>query len=153
MIKNDKIFSGTGYKYKDERDETYVEFHVNDHPMFTGMGSVHPFGGNLSVCKPQSEKPMIFLGQDECIYCQYTFRNKCWVGPNGETPLMPKSEGQGLMVSGFVSREYGFGWTLSKKQLQTVNKFCKKKHHYIDEKSALSKYGKTAKDKLDTTPL
>ena len=56
---------------------------------------------------------MIILGQDECIYRQYIFHNKCWFGPNGETPLMPKSEGQGFMISGIVCREFGFAWYLS----------------------------------------
>ena len=49
MIEDDEIFSGSGYKYTNERNQSYIEFHVDDHPMFTGMGSVHPFGGNLSV--------------------------------------------------------------------------------------------------------
>ena len=63
---------------------------------------------------------------------------------------MPKSEQQGLMISGFVSHEYGFGWSLSKNQLQLINKFCQGKR-YIDEKSATSKFGKAEKDPLITS--
>lgn len=61
---------------------------------------------------------MIIFGQDECMYKQFIFQNKCWTGPDGQTPFTPKDEGQGLMVSGFVSREYGFNWKLDETQLK-----------------------------------
>jgi hypothetical protein len=34
---------------------------------------------------------------------------KQWVGPNGERSIVPKGEGEGEMVSGFVAREFGLG--------------------------------------------
>ena len=51
---------------------------------------------------------------------------------------MPKDEGQGLMVSVFVSRDYGFNWTLTEHQLNKVNKFRKDKD-YMDVESAKAK--------------
>ena len=58
------------------------------------------------------------MGQDTSIHKQYLSPNMSWVGPNGEIPLMAKTEGQDLMISGFISREYGIGWGLSEKNLQ-----------------------------------
>ena len=109
-----------------------------------------PFGGNLSAKKPADRKPLIVFGQDECIYKQYTFKKKNWHGPNGESPLLPKDEGQGLMISAFVSRSYGFGWDLSQDQLAIVNTYRKNKH-YIDEKSAIIKRGTTKKEDIQTS--
>jgi hypothetical protein len=31
-----------------------------------------------------------------------------WVGPQGQRPLLPKSDGMSLMLSAFQSRETGF---------------------------------------------
>ena len=75
-----------------------------------------------------------------------------WTGSNGETPLMPKTNNKGLMISGFVCREYGFGWQLSNSQLEVVNKFCEKKNCY-DVKAAIVSLGKTSKDPLETSPF
>ena len=151
MCKDGCIFSGVGYEY--EKDgTTYIEFHVDDHPSFTERDDLHPFGGNVSVRKPSDAKPLLIFGQDECIFKQFALCNKTWVGPNGKTPLVPKSDGQGLMVSAFVSREYGFGWDLTKSQLKLVNKY-REKQTYCDEKAALEKLGKIEKDKLKTSPF
>jgi len=67
------------------------------------------FGGNMSVLA-RGEKPLICFGQDECIFRQFIFTNKAWVTPEGIRPLMPKDEGMGVMVSAFISREFGFGY-------------------------------------------
>ena len=73
MIKEEAVFSGDGYKYENENGETYVEFHVDDHPSFSELEGLHQFGGNLSVCRPKNEKPLLIFGQDECLYKQYAF--------------------------------------------------------------------------------
>ena len=36
--------------------------------------------------------------------------------------------------------------------MDKINKFCENKH-FVDEKASLSKYGKTSKDSLYTTPF
>ena len=134
MCEDGEVFGGQGYRYTNDKNKTYIEFHVDDNETLTAIGNTMPFGGNLSVRKPLHKKPLIIFGQDECIFKQYIFRNKCWNGPNGEVPLMPKDEGQGLMISAFVSREYGFSWDLTQSQLQLVNQYRQDKQ-YIDEVS------------------
>ena len=152
MKQEGEVFCGKGYKYKDQKGSTYIEFHVDNSEKLTDIGKQHPFGGSLSVRKPKNEKPLIIFGQDECIFKQFIFRNKCWNRPNGESPLMPKDEGQGLMVSGFVSREYGFNMALSDDQLRKVNKHRENKH-YIDEDAAKSKTGTSKKANLKHSPF
>ncbi|KAI2509601.1 hypothetical protein MHU86_4862 [Fragilaria crotonensis] len=39
----------------------------------------------------------------------------------GQVPLLPKSEGDGYMLSAFVSREFGFGRQMTEDELQRVN--------------------------------
>jgi hypothetical protein len=59
--------------------------------------------------------------QDECVVKQYFFTQKSWNGPNGETALIPKDDGLGVMISAFVSHEFGFGFELTTEQFQEVN--------------------------------
>ena len=151
MCNKGYVFSGKGYKYNNDKNEPYIEFHIDDNPTFPHREGLHPFGGNLSVRKPPNLKPLVIIRQDECIYKQFSFRSKCWVGPGGEVPLMTKSDGQGLMVSVFVCRELGFGLELSS-QLEKVNNY-RKYQKYCDEKAAIERKGKIEKDKLTTTPF
>lgn len=50
----------------------------------------------------------MIIGQDESVFAQYLLSSKQWVGPKGQVPLLPKLEGDGYMLSAFVSREFGF---------------------------------------------
>ena len=129
-----------------------MEFHIDDNPEFTKLGESLPMGGSLSVRKPTHLKPLLIWGQDKCIYKQFLFRNKHYVGPNGEVPLMPKDEGQGLMISAFVSREYGFNWELSQSQLDQLNKTCENQI-YVDEQAAISKKGTAKKEPIQSSPF
>ena len=52
-------------------------------------------------------KPVIFYEQDEVIFKSNQDEFKSWVLP-GMTPLRPKTEGAGLMISGFRSWEDGW---------------------------------------------
>jgi hypothetical protein len=61
------------------------------------------------------------LGHDKAIIKQCLLNKKSWCGPNGKTVLVPKDEGQGLMISAFQSRECGFGYQLNEEQLAQVN--------------------------------
>ena len=45
----------------------------------------------------------------------------CPVEPKGQRPLLLKSEGDGYMLSAFVSRELGFGRTLTDNELVRIN--------------------------------
>jgi hypothetical protein len=47
--------------------------------------------------------------------------NKSWVAPDVERVLVLKEDGQGLMISAFQSREFGFGLEISDEDLKRVN--------------------------------
>ena len=118
-----EVTKGSGYKYTDKRTgKAMVEYHVDTCRGFMDcMNKQTIFGGNLSVRMNPDERPVISFGQDECIVKQYSFTNKSWTGPNREQALIPKDDGLGVMMSGFASREFGFGVSLTTEQLQRVN--------------------------------
>ena len=88
------------------------------------------------------------LSQDEAIYKQLLFWSKYWTGPSEEKPLIPKNDSQGLMISAFVSREFGFVYELSPSQLKIVNKYRKYKM-YCNEQPAIEKLGKIEKEDFE----
>jgi hypothetical protein len=47
---------------------------------------------------------------------------KTWVGPNGETAIIPKDDGIGL-ISAFQSRELVFGLEMNEQQLAQINAY------------------------------
>ena len=65
---------------------------------------------------------------------------------------MPKDEGQGLIISAFVSREYGFNWELFQSQLDQLNKTCENQI-YVDEQAAISKKGTAKKEPIQSSPF
>ena len=71
---------------------------------------MNDMGGNLSICFPtDGSKPLIILGHDECIFKQFCMSKKSWVGLNGESNIVPKDDGLGIMISAFLSSKFGFG--------------------------------------------
>ena len=157
MLQEGSIFCGTPYEYYNDEGEKFVEFHIDDNPKFANWTQwpdedSKQFGGCLSVRMPEGSKPLIIFGQDECIFKQYIFSKKSWVGPEGQTAMTPKEEGQGLMLSSFVSREYGFNYQLSKEELATVNKMREGKS-YVDRESAELKRGNALKQELKESPF
>lgn len=79
-----------------------VTAEMHKHAETMGFGA---FGGNLSVRKAQDEKPLMIFGQDESVYSQFLLGNRQWVGPEGQRPLLPKTDGLSLMISALQSRE------------------------------------------------
>lgn len=66
-------------------------------------------------------RPLIIISQDEAIFKQYLFRVKRW--QIGKTrAAMPKDDGAGVMISGFQSREFGFGLEMSVDDLRTSSR-------------------------------
>jgi hypothetical protein len=63
----------------------------------------------------------MIVGQDESVFAQYLLGSKTWIGPKGQRPLLPKSEGDGYMLSVFVSREFEFGRLLTNDELAKIN--------------------------------
>ena len=94
-----------GHAYLLNDNVNMIEFNevyfLAQHPQFDGIStmSVHS----------TSNRPLKIVGQDECVFMQYLLGGKSWVASNGEHALLPKSEGDGKMVSAFQSRQLGFG--------------------------------------------
>jgi hypothetical protein len=143
-----------GHHYTDPTSNVpMVELHVNSHPTFQErMNATTQFGGNLSVRMPRNTQPLICFGQDECIFKQFLFTGKAWIAQDGTKPVIPKDEGLGVMISAFVSREFGFGMILSEEDLQKVNEFRIGKK-YSDDLAAIDKRGTSAKQPLDSSPF
>lgn len=114
LIKGNEL-NMQGFRYMD--DSTYEwcrEFHVDDHSSLQDLGvTQHNFGGNLSVRRPPQEKPIISMGQDECIFKQYAHTPKAWTSPEGKRAIIRKDDGLGVMISAFVTSEWGFNKSVS----------------------------------------
>ena len=142
-----------GYNYT-AGDTNMVEFHVDDsdllheHAEASGFGL---FGGNLSVRKPPDVKPLMIFGQDDS---QFLLGNRQWVGPQGQRPLLPKTDGLlSLMISAFQSRETGFGVDISRMQMEEINESRRGKT-YIDIDAAMAIHGQqAAKKDLKQSPF
>ena len=85
---------------------SFYYFHVDNHEILQTLLPDLTFGGNLSVQKARDSKHIIILGQDKYIFKQYTFVKKTRNTQDGKVPLVPKSEGQGVILSSFICREY-----------------------------------------------
>jgi hypothetical protein len=111
-----------------------------------------PFGGNLSVRRDPISAPLLIFGHDECIFKQYTLRKKSWTGPSGETVLVPKDDGQGIMISMFQSCEFGFGMDITPDLLKEVN-ITREGKKYNDTKAAISRRGTDIKKQITSSPF
>ena len=109
-----------------------LEYHVDSHSIFRERFNRLPysFGGNISVRKESNLRKLSILGQDESIYKQFKFTKSRWCLPNGEFTMVPQDEGQGIMVSAFVSCELGFGLSQEKfeENLQIINEKRSRQH-------------------------
>jgi hypothetical protein len=124
-----------------------VEYHVNSLSLFQDRMSTTEFGGNLSVRLKEGEQPILSFSHDECIYKQYLLTKKAWTLPSGENKMVPKDEGQGVMISALQSREFGFGLPITEEQIRRVN-VARMGQHYKDVDAAKKYKGTTEKQKL-----
>jgi hypothetical protein len=150
-----EVTKGSGYKYTDElTGQSMVEYHVDDCKEFMEiMNKETEFGGKLSVRFDPEKRPLVVFGQDECIVKQYLSTPKSWTGADGEKPLTPKDDGHGVMISAFVSREFGFGTLdLMPEQLQQINS-KRQGQKYKDEAAAKKKRGSELKQPLTKSPF
>ena len=132
---------GIGYSYTNEENVEMIEHHVDDVP----SNLMTSFDVQKSVCAPSNTLPIIIIGQDECVFSQYLLSSKMWMGPNNESPLLPKSEGEGHMISAFQSCDFGFGLQISDDKLCLINA----KHQndgYIDTAAAMEVFGSIQKN-------
>ncbi|KAI2509106.1 hypothetical protein MHU86_5354 [Fragilaria crotonensis] len=93
-----------------------------------------------SIRVSSTATPLMIIGQDESVFAQYLLGSRTWIGPSGQRPLLPKSEGDGYMLSAFVSRVFGFGRVMTKEELDQVNATRRAvgRNTYIDEQAARS---------------
>jgi hypothetical protein len=82
-----------------------MEYHIDSVPSTRVCNLVGPFG--VSVRRDTNKPVVKFIGQDKAIFKQFSFLPKMWTGPKGERPFLPKDKGAGVMISSFISREYG----------------------------------------------
>ena len=154
LAKEYPILDHCGFHYESEDGTKMVEFHVDTIDLFQKEVDNDPtilFGGNLSVRKKDNERPLISVGQDECIFKQYLLKSKTWTH-EGKRVIVPKDEGYGVMISAFMSRELGFGVVISQEQLDEINRRRRGKH-YADKDAATFITNSTAKQDLTESPF
>ena len=144
----DLVAKNCGYRYVDPIDNVeMVEYHVDAIPSDKLGNLVGPFGAQLSVRRDINKPIVMFIGQDEAIFKQFSFLSKMWTGPKGERPLLPKDEGAGVMISSFIGREYGLLQELDQRTLDLANK-RRLGARYADEEAAMEVYGSSLKPQL-----
>jgi len=75
-----------------------------------------------------------------------------WTGPDKAGPLLPKSDGDGRMISGMQSWDFGFGLLMDMDQLAQVNITCGNKQ-YVDVAAATEINYNVNKPLLTTSPF
>ena len=148
--------TGQGYTYQERTSGIdMVEFHVDDYDLLHSVAEemgIGLFGGNLIVRKPPSLKPLMIFGQDKSVFNQFILKPRQWVGPLGQRPLLPKSDGMSLMLSAFQSRETGFGVQISRIQMEEINE-GRQGQNYIDLDAAIAIHGQVGKKNLQESPF
>jgi hypothetical protein len=154
-----------GHSYFDSivNDTEMFEFHSNYWDQccssIKNNGPSPPFVTALcpttSIRVSLTATPLMIIGQDESVFAQYLLGNRTWIGPAGQRPLLPKSEGDGYMLSAFVSREFRFGKVLTKEELDQVNaaRQAVGQNTYINEQAVKEVLGKIKKSDLKESPL
>jgi hypothetical protein len=100
-----------GYHYKDIiLGTSNIEFHVDYWNQFSETAAGPTREATMSIRVSSQAKSIMIIGQDKSVFAQYLLGSKTWVGPKGQRPLLPKSEGEGYMLSAFVSKS----WDLDK---------------------------------------
>ena len=90
-----------GYHYEDiDAGTSNIEFHVDVWNRFVGTEAHQGLRqeATKSIRVSMEAKPIMIIGQDESVFAQYLLGSKTWVGPKGQRPLLPKSEGGGYML-------------------------------------------------------
>lgn len=152
LYESDQLQRHQGHKFE-RNGEEWIEFHVDDHQSFFDWGNENcEYGGKLSVRFPEGQKALIRIGQDEAIFKQYHVTRSAWKGSNGEIGLVPKDDGAGVMISGFISRELGFGIEWTDELRDNVNE-TRRDQTYKDEEAALEVHSTRNKHDLVDNPL
>lgn len=168
----DIVKCGSGYRYcpdVNKPTEEFVEYHIDSFEdaivdnldviaLLQKSADAQKYGANLSVrfqdVWPGATRPVMIIGQDECIFKQYQFRDGAWTTPSGKMALIPKDEGAGMMVSGFQSRELGLLRTedISAEEFVKINRSRQGKH-YEDKDAAVKVRKHSTKADLKESPF
>jgi hypothetical protein len=143
-----------GHKYFDIiSNEECIEFHIRLLESFSGTGKNRTNNQYKSVVHGTAnndcrDKTKVFL------------RSICWArklgyGPKGQRPLLPKSEGDGYMLSAFVSHEFGFGRQLTDIELAKINNETRQTNGatYTDTQAAMEILGTINKAPFTESPF
>ena len=95
----------------------------------------------MSYQKDPNKKSLIIFRQDEAVFTQFCAHSSHWVGPKQEREFLPKTNGRGIMLSAYQSRELGLGLKISQEDLKEINNSRKGKK-YCDIDAAIEIYGK-----------
>jgi hypothetical protein len=118
------IPKNSGFRYQDENGNSMVELYIDFcHHFAERANKETEYRGWVSIQKAEEEPALMMFGHDECIFKQFYTTNKSWKASNGETLLMPKDDGQGVMISAFQSSEFGVGRQLTEQELTLVNNY------------------------------
>jgi hypothetical protein len=114
---------GFGHCYFDIiNNEQRIKFHIDYwNRAFASTARPVEIKAATSIRVSSKARPIMIVGQDESVFAQYLLGSKTWIGPKGQRPLLPKSEGDGYMLSVFVSREFEFGRLLTNDELAKIN--------------------------------
>jgi hypothetical protein len=162
-IKNLNVAFGYSY-FNICNNEEWIEFHVDYWSRIMEEGAKQQPASisiqyqdkksTTSVRVSRATRPIMIVGQDKSAFAQYLLGSKTWVGPKGQRPLLPKSEGDGYMLSAFVSREFRFGRELSADELERINTARRGTGRtYIDAQAALEILKSTQKPILTESPF
>ena len=91
-----------GHEFTNENGKKYIEFHEDD---VEGIKAIENLPLQMSNQAPAGCKPLIIIRQDEVILWQYLVGTHFWTGPNGEVPMLPKSDGAVIMASAFMEQD------------------------------------------------
>ena len=106
-----------------------------------------PLRGMVSIRKNPTMKTRIVVGQVESIYLPHCLNKIHW-NAEGHIPIIPKTEGRRIMVSLFITREFGFTFNLTEENLKEVLVIVnqkKKGTHCLNRKAAIELYGTAEK--------
>jgi hypothetical protein len=62
--------------------------------------------------------------------------NMAWTAPDGQKSMIPRYEGLGIMISVFVSHEFGSGYYISPEDLKKVSMARESKHYSATKDAA-----------------
>jgi hypothetical protein len=152
LEKQGLVTKNSGYKYKNHDGIDLVEYPVDSNKIFQEKADTETrFGGHLSV-QIEMERPHIIFGHDESIFKQYPMAKFSWVALDGTVAIIPKDDGQGLMISAFQSHEFGFGMDITDEELPKINE-TRRGEKYADEVAVIAKRGTAEKKDLKHSPF